>query len=409
MRRFLFLLVILSAGLCFGGDRSVVIAVDTSRSLSTENLQQISEKLSQDLTALPTEITVGLIAFDDTARWITEPTSDRASLIRSLDQLKPSGNYTVLNDAIFLAARKLENGGIIILVSDGRDENSAVRVEDVQKLCSENHVAILSMASGRVRDERALRRLSMLSGGRFLGELDEVQPADFTAHITQTLTAQLELESTPVPVEQPETPTAPTHRDLQETRPISPVRPHHLRRLLPIGMSVLILCLIGWFLFHKKGPVNETCSHCGCALEDGVCLNCEMKAVEEAARTDRVADAAAPGPASLDPEALARDTLPGNIDRTMSLGEVAVLMVQEEGLPNEPTACHETASSPLAAHQGSIPLSWGIRPSALSISKSSAGKVSTTSSISEPQMELWSTRRVSGSIASTRVIRFEPV
>lgn len=330
MRRLISLLILLSAGICFSNEESVVIAIDTSRSLSKADLTGISEALCRDIRSFPAETPVGVIAFDDTARWIAEPTLDRESLFEDMKQLEPGGRYTVLNDALFLATGRLEQGGVIVLVSDGRDENSAVEVRDIQTLCRENHVAILAMSGGNRRDERALRRLSMLSGGRFLGELDTVEPGDLAGSIVRIFSSLEQLEPTPLPHPEKDRHTGET---LPKPTP-APARRHLLPTwVFPLGILVIAIGLALWILLRQKGPSPEICQQCGSSLEDGACPTCEFEAVEEAARTNRVAASAIPGPASLDPEALARDTLPGNIERTMTLGEVAVLTVREEGAP----------------------------------------------------------------------------
>ena len=333
MRSFFVFLILLTSTLASPGQRAIVVAVDTSRSLKAAELEEITSRLRDDLAALPAGIPVGLIAFDDSARWIAEPGEGNGA-VAGLGTLKPQGRFTVLNDALFLAARRLENGGIIVLVSDGRDENSAVEVGDIRELCRENGVAIVTLAAGHRMDERALRRLALLSGGRFLGRLDELETGDFAASIGEILSAQRRLAPTP----------APTPGSLQasdtEVSPRTTAAPEagNTGRAAGTGLLLLLLAalfglvLVTVFLLRRKADSGQLCPHCASPMEDGVCPLCmEMEAVEEAARTNRVAVSAAPGPPLPDPDALARDTLPGNLDRTMSLGEVAILTVREEG------------------------------------------------------------------------------
>jgi len=318
----------------------LVVAVDTSRSLSAADLRHAGEKISSDIEALPAGIPIGLIAFDDTARWLSEPASDRDEVLTALRHLKPAGRYTVLNEALFLAARSMEEGGIILLISDGKDENSAIQVEDLHRLCGDNGVVILSMAGGRRIDEQALRRISMLSGGHFLGLLNEVESGDFKNSFFQLEENLRKLKAeaaTPAP---PALVTPGTTENTEKVLPTHPasriIETRVFTRWLPLFLFVVVLAgILIWILLRKKKKDPSLCPVCGHELEeDGwTCQNCEMQAIEDAVHQNKVADSLATAPRELDPEALARETLPGNMEKTMALGDVAILTVREEGLP----------------------------------------------------------------------------
>lgn len=149
---------------------SLILAIDTSRSLSKNALADTVAKASQTLAALPPEVKVGVLAFDDNARWQVEPGSSAAEAQAKLSALSPQGNFTLLNDALFEATRRLEQGGVILLLTDGRDENSATTVEDIARRCEGQKVRILTVGIGARIDEKALRRLALLTRGDYLGK-----------------------------------------------------------------------------------------------------------------------------------------------------------------------------------------------------------------------------------------------
>jgi len=44
--------------------------------------------------------------------------------------MTPAGRFTVLNDGLIEGVRALTDGGVLVLLSDGKDENSATTLED---------------------------------------------------------------------------------------------------------------------------------------------------------------------------------------------------------------------------------------------------------------------------------------
>ncbi|MCP4901683.1 MAG: FHA domain-containing protein [bacterium] len=156
----------------------VVVAVDTSRSLSTQELAATAAVANEVVVDLPAGSPVGLMAFDDEPNWIVAPEGSASEVSVALSSLSPSGSFTLLNDALFSAARALPDGGVVLLITDGRDENSATTVEDVAGLCSTNHVRIVALSVGRQVDELALRRLALLTDGAYLGRSDRAGSAE---------------------------------------------------------------------------------------------------------------------------------------------------------------------------------------------------------------------------------------
>lgn len=171
----------------------VVVAVDTSRSLSPAQLGQVVRTLSEALAELDPSTPTGLLAFDDAPRWILEPTSTPQEVGEALQGLTPRGDFTLLNDALFSAARTLDSGGIILLATDGRDENSATTVEDIARRCEAQGIRILAVGSGQGVQQRFLRRLALLTEGEYLGRLEDGNGAQLGAAV-QAASEQLARE-----------------------------------------------------------------------------------------------------------------------------------------------------------------------------------------------------------------------
>ncbi|MEM6793856.1 MAG: FHA domain-containing protein [Acidobacteriota bacterium] len=149
----------------------VVLAVDTSRSLNRATLDATAQRLRAAVADLDASTPTGLLAFDDSPRWLAGPGATPSEVAEALGELELQGNFTLLNDALFVATRELPDGGVIVLATDGRDENSAVLVDDIARRCEAQNVRILTVGTGRSIEQRALRRLALVSDGEYLGPL----------------------------------------------------------------------------------------------------------------------------------------------------------------------------------------------------------------------------------------------
>lgn len=114
------------------------------------------------------------------------PFSDQVNVLRmALSKDRPEGR-TALNDAVAYALRHLDSGArekkALILVSDGGDNSSQLKSEELMRLIEESHATIYTVglfdAEDPDRNPQVLKRIARLSGGEcFLPEtFDQVIP-----------------------------------------------------------------------------------------------------------------------------------------------------------------------------------------------------------------------------------------
>ncbi|MCG8456629.1 MAG: FHA domain-containing protein [Holophagales bacterium] len=173
----------------------LVVAVDTSRSLDAAALERVVDRLRLALQGLPAETPSGLLAFDDEPRWQVELGASPAEVASALSGLTLQGNFTLLNDALFVAARALPEGGVVLLATDGRDENSAVLVDDIARRSEEQDVRIVAVGTGRTVRERALRRLALVTNGAYLGGVSDVDASALANEVKTGLEEVAELRT----------------------------------------------------------------------------------------------------------------------------------------------------------------------------------------------------------------------
>lgn len=167
---------------------AMVVAVDTSRSLSPDHLRAAKDLLRRTLAELPGDTRVRLLRFDDDPpEWVRrQPGVSPSEVGDALGDLTLRGEDTVLNDALVAATGALATGGVILLATDGRDESSATTLEDVARRCEDRNIRVLSVGAGHVQ-ERTLRRLAGVSDGVYLGEAGQVGPTAVALAVREAL------------------------------------------------------------------------------------------------------------------------------------------------------------------------------------------------------------------------------
>ncbi|MEM1183159.1 MAG: FHA domain-containing protein [Acidobacteriota bacterium] len=175
----------------------VVVAVDTSRSLAPSALEETRSRLRAVLDGLDAQTPTALLTFDDEPRWLAGPGASPAEVASALDDLTLQGNFTLLNDALFVATRELPDGGVVVLVTDGRDENSAVLVDDIARRCEAQNVRLVTLGTGASVAEKALRRLALVSDGAYLGPLSTAEDAAVVGEVRSMQEAVAAAASSP--------------------------------------------------------------------------------------------------------------------------------------------------------------------------------------------------------------------
>lgn len=331
-------LLFASAAIAVAAEPKVVIALDSSRSLSAEQSRAAATTARDLFVRLPTAAQPSLLAFDDQVHWLVRP--GEAGAESALESLRPAGRFTVLHDGLVEGVRALAGGGVLVVLSDGRDENSATTIEDVARLASDAAVRVVTVGAGRV-DERTLRRLALLTGGLYAGVSPGVDPDALAAEIDalRRAIASERVASAPPPTATPAAAPAP------RPAPSEVRQPESSKLLLLLGGLVAAAgILVGFLLARRRGAAardEETEEH-ERGTQPGVPLPEPASSAPAIVPVDEVQAArlrgrpqVAPGgllEVSLDDTAAFR-RLPfsESIERTLVLTEEVVLSVREPG------------------------------------------------------------------------------
>ncbi|MGQ0733571.1 MAG: VWA domain-containing protein [Acidobacteriota bacterium] len=136
----------------FNAERTPVslgIVLDTSGSMVGDKIDSAREAIDRFLSALPDpQDEFFLYRFSANPDLVHDWTSDRDRVSRSLARVHPSGG-TAMYDAVAEAVPMAQGGQnrkkAIVLISDGNDTNSRLRVSEVRQLVRETEVLVYAV------------------------------------------------------------------------------------------------------------------------------------------------------------------------------------------------------------------------------------------------------------------------
>ena len=143
-----------------------------------------------------------VMEFNHEVRLVQELANDNRLLSHAIRKL-PSGAYTAINDAVSAASQQLAKfkdtqtvRRVIILLSDGEDNSSHIKLEQAEEVAQRNECAVYVMSIHRETDhdleqsDRAMKELSEVTGGNFLHVRTEEQVTTAFFNIDQELRSQ---------------------------------------------------------------------------------------------------------------------------------------------------------------------------------------------------------------------------
>lgn len=177
--------------------RRVVLLVDISGSMRGAGIEAAKQAAGAFLDAAPTDVQVGLVAFNDTAQVLTEPTTDRDVVRRQVDALVPS-RETALYDAIPVALAALGEQGdrTLVVLSDGGDTVSLNTKETAVQAVSASGVRadVVGFRTDESQDE-VLADLAAAGRGRVTQAADADQLAAAFTRAARTLNRQVRVSA----------------------------------------------------------------------------------------------------------------------------------------------------------------------------------------------------------------------
>jgi hypothetical protein len=254
----------------------VALVIDTSRSIGQPGLDRARELTLGLLPGLGPGAEVALFTFDDQSRLVQARTPRVEDLRRALSRVAMSGRFTALYDALYDASRYLRDapGGrkAIVLVTDGLDENSSLKIEDGLKVAVDGGTPVFAVGVGKVQ-ERELRRIAKLTGGEYFapgtGTASVVAARIAAGPAAATTSAEKPPAAAPggrasSPPREPGTRPAASSAGAAAAAPA--LRASKRGLWLGIGLALLGVIAIGWWALGRRS--QPRCANCRRPLPD---------------------------------------------------------------------------------------------------------------------------------------------
>jgi Mg-chelatase subunit ChlD len=305
----------------------VAVLLDSSGSLAPQQLDRARQLALEVLASLPPGSEVAIFTFDDESRLVLPRTSSAQDVQRALAGVRISGRHTALHDALYDASRYLRESGVarsaILLITDGKDEQSALNLDDGLKLAEQGRIPVFAVGVGQV-EERVLRRIAKLTGGQYRAS-GQARGADLVSAMMAAAPAAAAAGSTAGPAASPRAAEPAVATPVGRAQ--EPETRARILRLVRIPALLVVLAAGAVALLALRRRARPRCATCGHALPDArsACAFCaERTAVPPApSRLEREAAVA-----ELSPTVVAR--MGGTeeyLEKTVVLRERPVLAV----------------------------------------------------------------------------------
>jgi VWFA-related protein len=171
---------------------ALVVAIDVSGSMQGQPLEYARAAVRGFLEKMGPNDRGAIVSFGSGAQVVQGLTGDREALGRGLDGLQAQGDTTLYDgvfEAVSLVAKEPLGRRAVVVISDGEDTHSALKLDDVIAKARETSTPVSAIAIGQFQLE-PLRRLTLTTGGS-LGEAPSPERlTERTAQMSELLRKQ---------------------------------------------------------------------------------------------------------------------------------------------------------------------------------------------------------------------------
>lgn len=325
MKRALLVVLFLSFSVCYFS-LSTAILIDTSRSVPKEQFDEAKNRLIQIAPSLLNKGSVTIVSFNDDAVFEGKSLLDISSVNKIIENASQGGSYTLLYDALMKTLQYFEDSnekGVIILVSDGKDENSATVIEDVARKADSLKIPVLTIGIGK--EDKSLKRLPLLTKGAYLGDIKSFSPQEINSALERAKVKEEEEKLKKEEAAKPKETLPPVLPPLKEEKSGAFV---YFLWIVLILLASAVAVLVIYLFMKKKKEEDRVCENCGrpLSLWETECPNCFIKKLSDTKPGVTVPEVKSEPQIDIDPELFKRNPTSEDLDSTMVIEEIPVLL-----------------------------------------------------------------------------------
>lgn len=175
-----------------------VVIIDKSGSMRGEAIREAKLGSIEFIKMMKTEDRAGLVVFDTDVNVVSNFTLDKNSLISNINLIE-AGSDTALIDAIKAGVDMFDSAPdkivkIILVLTDGKENKSKSKLEDVIKKAKEKEISIYTIGLGETIDKAMLDKISSETEGNSYYTLDPSELTEIYKKISLLLHSQLILK-----------------------------------------------------------------------------------------------------------------------------------------------------------------------------------------------------------------------
>jgi Ca-activated chloride channel family protein len=181
---------------------SIAIVFDVSSSMSRRRMARADEALANFVNRGREDDEYFLITFNARPQLLLDGSRDADALVRTLSSLKPDGN-TALYDALYLALDRIARGTykkhVVLIISDGKDNDSRHTYDGLRHLLMESDVTVYAIDTNAMPLPKdfygslVLDELAKKSGGRMFTPKNTAEMNDAFNQIAVELRHQVSI------------------------------------------------------------------------------------------------------------------------------------------------------------------------------------------------------------------------
>lgn len=155
---------------------TLIIAVDTSKSISRGHFEKIKQAVREIVASLGENDKAAVVRFNDHVVQLNGLNSARAQILSNICTLQRHGSKTLLYSALHDSLLKLRDmqgkQKSLFVFTDGKDEGSPVQLDEVLRLSKESGIPIHVICPARHSCSAEIKRIAQETGGYFAASIE---------------------------------------------------------------------------------------------------------------------------------------------------------------------------------------------------------------------------------------------